>query len=115
MSKIYVSEFPGLAQTDQSDSVNILAVPATTEYTITVSAGSSGGPMLQPTTKFIELSTDTTASFVIGTSGGSAGLSNCRLSPGERIIRRVLNVPPLPANHIQPSPLVNFIFTTANV
>ena len=94
MSKIYVAEFPSLGTTDQSDSVNILPVPSTVEYTIIVSAGSSGGPTLQPSTKFVEISTDTTASIAFGgapgTLGtGSAGLSNCRLAPNERVIRRV--------------------------
>lgn len=115
MSKIYVSEFVGLGLTDNSDSVNILAVPATVEYTITVSAGSSGGPLIQSTTKFVEISTDTTCSFIIGTSGASAGVGNCRLQANERVIRRVPNIQPLPGNHFQPSPPANFIFTTANV
>lgn len=114
MSKIYVSEFGGLGQTDNSDSVNILPIPALAEYTIIVSAGSSGGPLIGPLTKFIEISTDTTCSFAIGTAGGIAGLSNCRLSIGERIVRRVPNVPPIPSVHNQPVAPANFIFTTAN-
>jgi hypothetical protein len=113
MSKIYVSEFPGLAQTDQSDSVNILAVPATVEYTVIVSAGSSGGPALQPSTKFVELSTDTTASFIIASAVGSvAALTNCRLSIGERIVRRVPTIGPSGASN---TPSQFAIFTTANV
>jgi hypothetical protein len=116
MSKIYVSEYAGLGQTDQSDSVNILPVPASVEYTVIVSAGSSGAaqPILF-TTKFIELRADTTCSFVIGTSGGSAGLGNCRLNANESVIRRVPNVPQMPSNQYQPAPAANFIFTTANV
>jgi len=115
MSKIYVAEFSGLGGTDQGDSVNILGIPSLAEYSIIVSAGSSGGPALQPTTKFVELSTDTTASFAIGgvagvVGTGSATLSNCRLSPGERIVRRV------PFSQGTPQAAAAYsIFTTANV
>jgi hypothetical protein len=116
MSKIYVAEFVSLGTTDQSDSVNIMPVPASVEYTVIVSAGSSGAaqPFL-PTTKFIEISTDTTASIAIGlfpgvVGTGSALLTNCRLSPGERIIRRV----PFSQPTVQGAPAYA-IFTTANV
>ncbi len=116
MSKIYVAEFPGLAATDQSDSVNILPVPASVEYTVIVSAGSSGAaqPFL-PTTKFIEVSTDTTASIAIGLfpgviGTGSAKLTNCRLSPNERILRGVPFSQPTVNGSSQYA-----IFTTANV
>jgi hypothetical protein len=95
MSQIFVAEYPGLATTDQSDSVPILALPPTVEYNVIVSAGSSGAAKpFQPTTKFIEVSTDTTCSIAIGgfpgTVGtGSALLTNQRLQANERVIRRV--------------------------
>jgi hypothetical protein len=91
MAKIYVAEYPGLAATDQSDSVPILALPPTVEYTVIVSAGSSGAAQpIQSSTKFIEVSTDTTCSIAIGpTLSGSAGLTNQRLNVNERVIRRV--------------------------
>lgn len=114
MSTIYVSEFAGLAQTNQSDSVPILAVPATTEYTVLVSAGiSRSASPIQPTTQFIEISTDTTCSFVIGPAGTSAALTNCRLQANERVIRRV-PTSPQSAGQVQLAPVANFIFTTAN-
>jgi hypothetical protein len=117
MSKIYVAEFAGLGGTDQGDSVPILAIPATVEYTIIVSAASSGAAQaIQPTTKFVEISTDTTCSFVIGTSGGAALLTNCRLQTNERVIRRVPTTPQTGGpGSLQ---LVNstlWLFTTANV
>jgi|SRR5579863_10434965 len=116
MSKIYVAEYPGLAATDQSDSVPILALPPTVEYTVIVSAGSSGAANpIQPSTKFIEVSTDTTCSFTIGTAGGAALLTNQRLQTNERVIRRV------PYQNQSAGPGVYntvttayFIFTTAN-
>jgi hypothetical protein len=95
MAKIYVAEYPGLAMTDQSDSVPILAMPPTVEYSVIVSAASSGAAQpLQPTTKFVEISCDTTCSIAIGPfpgalNTGSAGLNNQRLNANERIIRRV--------------------------
>ena len=91
MAKLYVSEYPGLALTDQADSVPLLACPPSVEYSIIVSAGSSGPPQpLQATTKFVELSCDTTCSYVIASFVGSvAALSNCRLNANERVIRRV--------------------------
>jgi len=117
MSKIYVAEYPGLAATDQSDSVPILALPPTVEYTVIVSAGSSGAAQpIQPSTKFIEVSTDTTCSIAVGPVGGSAGLSNQRLQANERIIRRV----PFTQQTAGPGTYnvlttAQFIFTTANV
>lgn len=115
MSKIYVSEFLGLARTDQSDSVNILAIPAAVEYTVTVSAGSSGAAQaIQPYTKFVEIRTDTTCSFVIGPAGTTAGVGNCRLNANESVIRAVPSTP-YTAGQQQLAPTANFIFTTANV
>jgi hypothetical protein len=115
MSKIYVAEFPSLGTTDQSDSVNILPVPASVEYTVIVSAGVSGAaqPFL-PTTKFIEVSADTTCSFAIGLfpgviGTGTAALTNCRLQTNERIIRRV----PFSQATVQTATQYA-IFTTAN-
>lgn len=117
MSKIYVAEFPGLAGTDQDGSVPILALPPTVEYTVIVSAASSGAaqPFL-PSTKFIEVSTDTTASIAIGLfpgviGTGSAGLTNCRLQTNERVIRRV---PSFSQSTVQTAARYA-IFTTANV
>lgn len=117
MSKIYVAEYPGLATTDQSDSVAILALPPTVEYTIIVSAASSGAAQpLQATTKFVEISCDTTCSIAIGPfATGSAGLSNQRLQANERVIRRV------PVSPQSTSPTGSIlttaygVFTTANV
>ncbi len=117
MAKIYVSEFAGLANTDQSDSVAILAIPASASYTVVVSGGVSvAATPIQPTTRFIEISTDTTASFTLGTSGGVCALTDCRLSIGERIIRRVPGGYPLPSTHNQPAGLAAslFVLTTAN-
>ena|SRR5882757_6479308 len=95
MAKIYVSEYPGLATTDQSDSVAILAMPPTVEYSVIVSAGISGSAQpIQPTTKFVEISCDTTCSIAIGGFPGTVGtgtatLSNQRLNANDRVIRRV--------------------------
>lgn len=95
MSLVYVAEYAGLATTDQSDSVAILTLPPTVEYTVIVSAGSSGAAQpIQATTKFIEFSCDTTCSIAVGgfqgsIGTGSAGLNNQRLNANERVIRRV--------------------------
>ncbi len=91
MAKIYVAEYPGLATTDQSDSVAILALPPTVEYTLIVSAGvSQAAQSLQATTKFIEVSTDTTCSITIApTSAPACPLTAQRLQTNERVVRRV--------------------------
>lgn len=118
MSKIYVAEYPGLAATDQSDSVPILALPPTVEYTVIVSAGSSGAAQpLQASTKFVEISTDTTCSIAIGpTLTGSAGLTNQRLQTNERVIRRVPFQQQGAGPGYQGTLTTNYsIFTTANV
>jgi hypothetical protein len=116
MSKIYVCEAAGLGQTDNTDSVSILPAPSTIEYTVIVSAASSGAAQpIAASTKFVEISADTTCSVVIGPVGTTCALTNRRLQTNERIILRVPNVAPLRANLNQPAPPANFIFTTANV
>lgn len=116
MSKIYVAEFPELAGTQAPEgAVPIFAVPSLAEYSILVSAGSSGGPALQPTTKWVELSADTTASFVIGTSGVTAGLGNTRLNANERIVRRVQYQPQSVVPGVTQAVTTLAVFTTANV
>lgn len=120
MSKIYVAEYSGLAGTDQGDSVPLLALPPLAEYTVIVSAGSSGAPQaFQPQTKFIEVSTDTTCSIAVGifpgTVGtGSATLSNQRLNANERVLRRISNQPQSVVNGANIPFVPQGIFTTAN-
>lgn len=118
MAKIYVAEYPGLATTDQSDSVPILALPPTAEYTVIVSAGSSGAAQpIQATTKFIEVSTDTTCSIAVAPfAGGAAGLSNQRLNANERVIRRVPFQQQSFGPGVYPTLTTAYsVFTTANV
>ncbi len=121
MAKIYVAEYPGLANTDQSDSVAILTLPPTVEYTVIVSAGSSGAAQpFQLSTKFIEVSTDTTCSIAIGgfpgvVGTGSAGLSNQRLQTNERVIRRVPFQPQSVTAGANVASTAYAIFTTSNV
>ena len=90
MSRIYVSEFPELAATQAPEgAIAAFAVPALASYAVIVSAGVSKGQTLNPLTKWVELSTDTTASFRIDTSGGTCTLTDTRLAANERLIRRV--------------------------
>jgi hypothetical protein len=125
MSKIYVAEYPGLAGASNGDggAVAILSVPPTVEYTVIVSAASSGAaqPFAQ-STQFVEISCDTTCSIAFGlfpgvVGTGSAGLTNCRLEANERIVRRVpsnpANTAPQGGRQIINSPYA--VFTTANV
>jgi hypothetical protein len=118
MSTIYVAEYAGLAQCEQSDSVTIFALPPSVEYTVIVSAGSSGAANpIRPDTKYVEISTDTTCSIAIGpTSGGSALLTNQRLAPNERIVRRVPYQRPSDARNIYGVLTTAYsVFSTANV
>ena len=122
MSKIYVCEVADVAQMSQSDSTHILPAPSSAEYTVIVSAGISGAaqPFL-PTTRFIEVSTDTTCSIAIGPFPGVVGtgtalLTNRRLVANERITLRVPYGSQQTAH--QGGPVVNTnycIFTTSNV
>jgi hypothetical protein len=122
MSKIYVCEVVDVAQMSQSDSTPILPAPSSAEYSVIVSAGVSGAaqPFL-PSTRFIEVSTDTTCSIgigpfpgVIGT--GTATLSSRRLNSNDRITLRVPYYPPQTGPQAGPSSSVQYcIFTTANV
>jgi hypothetical protein len=118
MSQIFVCELPGLAQTDQADSVSIVPAPSTAEYNVIVSAGSSGAaaPFL-PGTKFIEVSCDTTCSINVAVFGtGTAALTNRRLNANERITLRVPTFP-IRTNPGSPSDTGAryAIYTTANV
>lgn len=122
MSKIYVCEVVDVAQMSQSDSTPILPVPSNAEYTVIVSAGASGAaqPFL-PSTRFIEVSTDTTCSIAIGQFPGVIGtgtalLTNRRLNTNERITLRVPYYPPNTVPGGAPSSSVAYcIFTTSNV
>ena len=90
MTQIYVSEFSELAATQAPEgAVALLAVPPIASYVVIVSAGVSKGQTLSPLTKWVELCTDTTASFRIDTSGGTCTLTDTRLAVNERLIRRV--------------------------
>jgi len=118
MSVIYVAEYPGLATTDQSDSVPILALPPTVEYTVIVSAGISRSPQpIQASTKFVEISCDTTCSIAVGpTIGGTVGLTNQRLNANERVIRRIpFQQQSSGAGVYQTLTTAYSVFTTANV
>lgn len=123
MSKIYVTEYPGLANGAGGDSINILPVPPTISYTVIVSAAVSGAaqPFAQ-STRFVEISCDTTCSIAFGLFPGAIGtgtalLTDCRLAVGERIVRAV------PANPVNTAPVGGLVinnrgyavFTTANV
>lgn len=123
MSKIYVTEYPGLANGAGGDSTNILAVPPTISYTVVVSAAVSGAaqPFAQ-STRFVEISCDTTCSIAFGLFPGAIGtgtalLTDCRLQSNDRIIRAV------PANPVNTAPVGGLVinnrgyavFTTANV
>lgn len=122
MSQIYVAEFPGLGRTENGDSVDVFPLP-TVEYNVIVSAASSGAAApFQQSTRWVEVSTDTTCSIafglfpgVIGT--GSAAVTNCRLNANERVRRRVpdnfVNTAPQGGLNIQAARYA--IFTTANI
>ena len=122
MSKIYVCEVIDVAQMSQSDSTPILPVPSNAEYSVIVSAAVSGAaqPFL-PSTRFIEVSADTTCSIAIGQFPGVIGtgtalLTNRRLNANDRITLRVPYYPPQTAPNAGPSSSVQYcIFTTANV
>jgi hypothetical protein len=121
MSKIYVAEYVDLAGC-MDGSVVIMPEPPTVEYQVIVSAASSGAatPFL-PSTKFIEVSTDTTCSIVIGLFPGVIGtgialLTNKRLFANERLIMRVPPaVSPQMTGNKFTAPAQYAIFTTANV
>ena len=123
MSKIYVCEVPGLAATQANEgAVAVMPVPSTTEYSVIVSAASSGAaqPFL-PTTAFIEVSADTTCSIAIGLfpgvlGTGSAALTNRRLNANDRITLRVPSSPQYGGASTIPQTFPQYaIFTTANV
>jgi hypothetical protein len=103
MATLRVAEFPGLGRTDQGDSTTILPVPPTVEQSVVVSAsGVIIGQPFQPTTKFVELFTDTTCSIAFGIfsalTTATVTTGNGRLNANERLIRAVPSNPPLPSS-----------------
>jgi len=88
MSILYIAEFPGLASTDQSDSVPAVPVPPTAEQTVAIGSASVASAAFQPSTKWVELSTDVVCSVAFG-ADPTAAVTNCRLAAGERVLRRV--------------------------
>jgi len=99
MATLRVAEFPGLARTDQSDSVAILPVPPTVEQSVVVSAsGVVIGQPFQASTKFVELCTDTTCSIAFGLysalTTATVTTGNGRLNANERVIRAIPSTPP---------------------
>jgi hypothetical protein len=122
MSTIYVCEVADVAQMSQGDSTPILPTPSSAEYKVIVSAASSGPPQpFLPTTRFIEVSTDTTCSIAIGifpgvVGTGSALLTNRRLNANERITLRVpFNFSTVGPGTYNVVSTAYGIFTTANV
>lgn len=98
MSTLYISEYDGLAATDQGDSVSLLGTPIV-EQTVTVSAATARSNPFNANTRFIEFTCDGIMSFEIGPSASVvAAVTNMRATAGEKIIRRVqannLNLPP---------------------
>lgn len=90
MTKIYVAEFQGLAETGQSDSVPILTVPPSLEQTVAIGTQSAASLAFQSTTAFVEISADSICSIAFGpVASVAATANNCRLNANERIIRRV--------------------------
>lgn len=88
MATLYVAEFPGLAATVQGDSVPVLNAPPTVEQTVAIAAGSAASAAFQASTIFVEISTDAICSIQFGTAPVATAVM-CRLSAGERIVRRV--------------------------
>lgn len=88
MATLYIAEFPGLAETDQGDSIDQVPVAPTVEQTLAIGATSVASSAFQATTKVVEISTDSVCSIAWGTTP-VATAANCRLAAGERIRRRV--------------------------
>lgn len=90
MTKLYVSEFSGLAATDQSDSVG--AFPAATkDQVVDFSGGAASSAAFVSTTIFIEFEADSICSFLVQPAGGgpAAAVTNMRMAAGDRLVRRV--------------------------
>lgn len=90
MTKLYVSEYPGLAETDQSDSTLIVAMPPIAEQIVDYTAGvATLANPFSPFTKFIYVSTDAICSIAFGVTP-VATITNLRLAANERILTRVV-------------------------
>lgn len=53
MTQMYVQEYAGLAQTQQSDSIPVPAEPPLASYIVDYTAGVASGPTYQPGTQFL--------------------------------------------------------------
>lgn len=88
MTKLYVAEYSGLAATAQSDSVVVVPAPPTAEQVVDYTAGVAASTAFNPSTTFVEVSTDAICSIAFGTAPVAA-ITNCRLNANERKLFRV--------------------------
>jgi hypothetical protein len=113
MAILHVAEFPGLGRADQSDSITVLPVPPTVEQQVIVSAsGVIISNPFQPSTKFVELCTDTTCSIVFGVfntlTTATVTTGSGRLNANERLIRAVPNQSQIPSGSNYQVPPVQY-------
>jgi len=78
MTKMYVQEFAGLAKTQQSDSIPVVAEPPLASYVVDYTAGVASGPVYQPTTQYLLIEND---SICAVTFNGTAATVNDRHIP----------------------------------
>lgn len=88
MSNLYISEFDGLAATEQSDSVDHLPV-AIVDQVLAFTGVATASAAFNKNTKFIEFVADGIMSFLISPTGTLADVTKMRATAGERIRRGV--------------------------
>ncbi len=68
MTKLYVSEYLGLATAAQSDSVDVVAAPSIADQVVDYTAGVATSAAFNALTSFIEVCADSACSIALGTA-----------------------------------------------
>ena len=90
MTKAYVQEFSGLAQTDDTD-VPLVNVPPLASYVVDYTAAHAESPKFQAGTTYVEIVVDSIASVKFGVFGTVvAAVTDNRMAANERILRSVV-------------------------
>lgn len=89
MTKLYVSEFPGLAATAQADSVPDFDATSLIQEQVVDYTSGVASKQLSQTTQWIEFEADSICSFLISSNDMAAAVTNMRMAAGERLRRRV--------------------------
>lgn len=85
MTKLYVSEYAGLAAVDADGLDKIMPQPPTASQVVDYTAGVAASSAFLPSTRFVEIHNDSICSILFGTAP-VATVNTMRLAANERVV-----------------------------